>query len=39
VLGSFSKAIGAGLIPFLIGDAVKLIVASLVLPGAWKLSR
>ncbi|HET6596013.1 MAG TPA: biotin transporter BioY [Anaerolineales bacterium] len=39
VLGSFSKAIGAGLIPFLIGDAVKLIVASLVLPGTWKLSR
>ena len=39
VLGSFSKAIVAGLIPFLIGDAVKLIAASLVLPGAWKLVK
>jgi len=27
----------AGLIPFLIGDAIKLIAASLVLPAAWKL--
>jgi biotin transport system substrate-specific component len=39
VLGSFSKAITAGLIPFLIGDAIKLIAASLVLPGAWKLVK
>ena len=39
VLGSFSKAIAAGLIPFLIGDAIKLIAASLVLPGAWKLVK
>jgi biotin transport system substrate-specific component len=39
VLGSFSKAIAAGLIPFLIGDAIKLIAASLMLPGAWKLVR
>jgi biotin transport system substrate-specific component len=39
VLGSFSKAISAGLVPFLIGDAIKLIAASLVLPGAWKLVR
>ena len=39
VLGSFGKAIAAGLIPFLIGDAIKLIAASLVLPGAWKLVK
>lgn len=37
VLGSFGKAISAGLIPFLIGDAIKLIAASLALPGAWKM--
>jgi len=39
VLGSFSNAIAAGLLPFLLGDAIKLIVASLVLPGAWKLVK
>jgi biotin transport system substrate-specific component len=39
VLGSFSKAITAGLIPFLIGDAIKLAAGALVLPGAWKLVR
>jgi biotin transporter BioY len=37
VLGSFAKAIALGLLPFLAGDAVKLIAASVVLPGAWKL--
>ncbi len=36
VLGSFSKAIMAGLLPFLIGDMIKLIAASLALPAAWK---
>lgn len=39
VLGSFSKAITAGLFPFLIGDAIKIIAASLALPAAWKLVR
>ena len=39
VLGGFGKAIAAGLAPFLIGDAIKLIAASLVLPVAWKLVR
>jgi biotin transport system substrate-specific component len=38
-LGSLSKAVAAGLLPFLIGDAIKLIAAALVLPGAWKLVR
>ena len=37
ILGSFSKAIAAGLLPFLIGDAIKLIAASIALPMAWKL--
>jgi biotin transport system substrate-specific component len=37
VLGSFGKAVTLGVVPFLAGDAVKLIAASLVLPGAWKL--
>jgi len=37
VLGSFGRAIAAGLLPFLIGDSIKLIAASLALPTAWKL--
>ena len=36
LLGSFSKAVAAGLLPFLIGDAIKLIAAALTLPAAWK---
>ena len=36
ILGSFSKAIVAGLMPFLIGDALKFIAATLALPAAWK---
>ena len=39
VLGSFSKAITAGLIPFIVGDLIKLIVTTLALPAAWKLTR
>ncbi len=39
VLGNFSRAIVAGLLPFLIGDAIKLVAAALVLPAAWKLVR
>jgi len=38
VLGSLSKALAAGLIPFLIGDAIKLVAAALVLPAAWKFA-
>jgi biotin transport system substrate-specific component len=37
LLGSFTKAIALGIVPFIAGDAVKLIAASLTLPGAWKL--
>ena len=39
LLGSFSKAVAAGLLPFLVGDAIKLVAASLALPAAWKLVR
>jgi biotin transport system substrate-specific component len=39
VLGSVSSAIAAGLVPFLIGDAIKLIAASVSLPVAWKFVR
>ncbi|MCC6299997.1 MAG: biotin transporter BioY [Anaerolineales bacterium] len=38
VLQSYSKAIELGVLPFLIGDAIKLILASLALPAAWKLT-
>jgi biotin transport system substrate-specific component len=39
VLGSLSKALSLGVLPFLIGDTIKLIAAALVLPGAWKLTN
>lgn len=39
VLGSLSKAMAAGLMPFLIGDAIKLVTASLALPTAWRFVR
>jgi biotin transport system substrate-specific component len=35
----FQQAILAGLVPFLLGDAVKLAAAGLVLPTAWKLVK
>ena len=35
----FQRAILAGLLPFLIGDALKLAAAALVLPTAWKLVK
>ena len=38
-LGNFSKALAAGLFPFLVGDVIKLVAASLTLPAAWKLLR
>ena len=36
---SAAKAIEFGVTPFLIGDAIKLAVAALVLPTVWKLIR
>lgn len=38
VLGiGVSEAISVGVVPFLVGDAIKAAVAGLALPGAWKL--
>lgn len=39
VLGSLSKAIQFGLLPFLLGDFIKLIAAALALPIAWKFVK
>lgn len=39
VSGGVGKALAAGVLPFLIGDAIKLVVAALVLPAAWKLVK
>lgn len=39
LFGSLSKAITLGILPFLIGDAIKLIAAALTLPAAWKLVK
>ena len=33
------RAIVAGLLPFLMGDAIKLVAAALTLPAAWKLAK
>ena len=35
----FQGAILAGLLPFLVGDALKLVAAGLALPAAWKLVK
>jgi biotin transport system substrate-specific component len=39
LLGSFNKAMAAGLLPFLVGDAIKLIAASIALPAAWRIVK
>ena len=39
VLGSLSKAVQFGLLPFLAGDAIKLIAAAIALPSAWKFVK
>jgi biotin transport system substrate-specific component len=39
LLGSFSKAVAAGMIPFVVGDIIKLIAAALALPAAWKIAK
>jgi len=36
---SFAKAIELGMTPFLIGDAIKVALAAVLLPGAWALVR
>lgn len=39
LLGSVPQAIEFGMLPFLVGDLVKLITAALVLPVAWKFVK
>ena len=39
VLGSFGRAVTLGVVPFLLGDVIKLIAAALALPAAWKLVK
>jgi biotin transport system substrate-specific component len=39
VLGSFSKSLTAGLVPFVTGDVLKLVAAALALPAAWRLAK
>lgn len=39
VLGSFSQALQFGLLPFLVGDFIKMALAALVLPTAWKFVK
>jgi len=39
LVGSLSKAIALGIVPFLAGDALKLVAAALALPAAWRLVR
>lgn len=39
VLFGLEKALALGVLPFLIGDAIKMILAALALPAAWKLVR
>lgn len=37
VVGSFGKAIELGLLPFIIGDVIKMVAAGVALPSAWRM--
>lgn len=39
ILFGLEQALALGVLPFLVSDVIKLILAALVLPGAWKLAR
>lgn len=39
IVGGFGKAVELGLLPFLIGDAIKIIAAAAALPSAWRMVR
>ena len=39
LLGSFGKAVAVGLLPFVVGDVIKLVAAAIALPAAWKLVK
>jgi biotin transport system substrate-specific component len=36
---SFTQTIEDGLAPFIVGDLIKLYLAAMLLPGAWRLVR
>ena len=36
---TFGHALMLGVVPFLIGDAIKILLAAVVLPGTWRLVR
>ena len=39
VLVGIQKALTLGVLPFLVGDVIKMMLAALALPAAWKLAR
>lgn len=39
VVGSFGKAVELGLVPFIVGDVLKMLAAGVALPSAWKMIR
>jgi len=39
IIGSFGKAIELGLLPFIIGDVIKMFAAGAALPSAWRRVR
>lgn len=39
ILFGVEKALTLGILPFLVGDAIKMVLATLALPAAWKLTR
>ena len=39
ILFGGKQALALGVLPFLVGDAIKLVLAALALPGAWTLAK
>jgi len=39
IVGGFGKAIELGLLPFVVGDVLKMLAAGIALPSAWKMIR
>lgn len=35
----FMKALSIGMLPFVVGDVIKIILASIVLPSGWKILK
>ncbi|MDA8208678.1 MAG: hypothetical protein M0Z92_06715 [Actinomycetota bacterium] len=36
---SLASAVALGMVPFLLGDLAKLVMAAVLLPGAWKVTE